>query len=85
MFWNILHRNVRKLTLMPNIRYHFVGEVMEDFNYLHDNFKDSSRTHEKTTVVLVEDDRSLGISIKKYLEKVLSVEVIYFQSAHDCH
>jgi DNA-binding NtrC family response regulator len=35
-------------------------------------------------VVLVEDDETLGPTIKKYLEKKLKVEVIYFSSATTC-
>jgi DNA-binding NtrC family response regulator len=35
-------------------------------------------------IVLVEDDRVLGLSIQKYLKRSLGIEVMYFSSSNDC-
>jgi DNA-binding NtrC family response regulator len=56
---------------------------MDDLNFLHQTY-DSSTKSKLPKVVLVEDDETLGPTIKKYLEKKLKVEVIYFNSATTC-
>lgn len=69
---------------------------MEDFNFLHDTFEDSSnKTNSKDRddmesfglnpkIIVVEDDKILGLSIKKYLMKTLDCEVELFTSSIDC-
>lgn len=56
---------------------------MDDFKHLHNTYE-LNTTHQNIKIVLVEDDESLGISIKKYLEKKLDLEVIYFNSGASC-
>lgn len=63
---------------------------MNDFQFLHTSYEhDSSKTGVANLVklpdiYLVEDDRVLGNTIKKYLEKKLSLTVHYFLSPTDC-
>lgn len=70
---------------------------MEDFNFLHDSFNGStskaSTQNSKDEVesfglnpkiIVVEDDKVLGLSIKKYLMKTLDCEVELFTSSMDC-
>jgi two-component system response regulator PilR (NtrC family) len=61
---------------------------MEDLNYLQSTYKDESSEQENfalnPTVYVVEDDKMLGLSIKKYLAKNLSCNVRYFTNSLDC-
>ena len=70
---------------------------MEDFNFLHDSFNGStSKTSAQNSkdevesfglnpkIIVVEDDKILGLSIKKYLMKTLDCEVELFTSSMDC-
>lgn len=58
---------------------------MDDLNFLHQNFDtpkgDSSLSIAKPKIIIVEDDKILGISIKKFLEKSLKAEVQLFTSS----
>lgn len=58
---------------------------MDDLNFLHQNFDtpkgDSPLTVKKPKIIIVEDDKILGISIKKYLEKSLKADVQLFTSS----
>lgn len=63
---------------------------MNDFQYLHSSY-DLENTKEGVRsasllpdIYLVEDDKILGTSIKKYLEKTLSINVHLFFSPTDC-
>ncbi|MFZ4713885.1 MAG: sigma-54-dependent transcriptional regulator [Bacteriovoracaceae bacterium] len=56
---------------------------MDDLNFLHQTYDNSHKTR-LPKVVLVEDDESLGPTIKKFLEKKFKTEVIYFNSATSC-
>lgn len=56
---------------------------MDDLNFLHQAYeKETARQLPK--IVLVEDDEALGLTLKKYLEKKFSTEVIYFTSGSEC-
>lgn len=56
---------------------------MDDLNFLHKSYeRENARILPK--IVLVEDDETLGITLKKYLEKKFSTEVIYFTSGNEC-
>lgn len=63
---------------------------MNDFQFLHtayelDSMKSDSQMRAKLPeIYLVEDDRVLGTTIKKYLEKSLNLTVHYFLSPTDC-
>lgn len=63
---------------------------MNDFQYLHTSYEqDGTKTNSAPEVrlpdiYLVEDDRALGTSIKKYLEKTLYINVHLFFSPTDC-
>ncbi len=63
---------------------------VNDFQFLHTSFEqDISKTNEQQSVklpsvYLVEDDRVLGTTIKKYLEKKLAINIHYFVSPSDC-
>ena len=63
---------------------------MNDFQFLHTSYEtDSSKSdnqhHTKLPdIYLVEDDRVLGTTIKKYLEKKLSLTVHYYLSPTEC-
>ena len=62
---------------------------MEDFNFLHSRFDSSNGESgfvdkSEFKVIVVEDDRVLGLSIQKYLKRTLAVDVLYFFSADDC-
>ena len=58
---------------------------MNDFQFLHNTFEDENGPKVKLPeIYLVEDDRVLGTTIKKFLEKKLAVTVHYFTSPADC-
>jgi two-component system response regulator PilR (NtrC family) len=70
---------------------------MNDLEFLHKSFETSqvfeSESSDKNSgvkldnippVFIVEDDRMLGLSIKRYLEKCLSAEVRLYHSSLDC-
>lgn len=52
---------------------------MDDFNFLHTQYDER-----KVPVFVVEDDKILGLGIKKYLNKTLGVEVTHFSTSLDC-
>jgi two-component system response regulator PilR (NtrC family) len=56
---------------------------MDDLNFLHQRF-DGSFSSEYPWIVIVEDDRLLGLSLKKYLEQTLKLRVDLFTSSEDC-
>lgn len=63
---------------------------MDDINFLHDGYK-SNISHDELEefglnprIVVVEDDKVLGLSVKKYLTKTLSCDVELFTNAMDC-
>ncbi len=63
---------------------------MNDFQFLHtsyetDSSKSASHLHAKLPdIYLVEDDRVLGTTIKKFLEKKLGLTVHFFLSPNEC-
>lgn len=58
---------------------------MNDFQFLHNTFEDEKSTEiVLPEVYLVEDDRVLGTTIKKFLEKKYSFKVNYFTTPTDC-
>lgn len=61
---------------------------MEDFRFLHDSYEDDSVptpvTAQLPDIFLVEDDRMFGRTIKRYLEKKLSLNVQYFSGPNEC-
>ena len=64
---------------------------MNDFQFLHSSFEqDSSKSSENAPhvklpdIYLVEDDRVLGTTIKKYLEKKLALNVHFFLTPTEC-
>lgn len=64
---------------------------MNDFHFLHASFEQQDQTHSRTTqqlklpdIYLVEDDRTLGMTIKKFLEKKMAVNVHYFLTPSEC-
>ena len=64
---------------------------MNDFQFLHTSFEQSSSQSQGSNVeiklpdiYLVEDDRVLGTTIKKYLEKKLGLTVHFFVTPTDC-
>lgn len=56
---------------------------MDDMNFLHQSF-DGSQAASFPPIVIVEDDKLLGLSIKKYLEQTLKMNVLLFGSSEDC-
>ncbi len=56
---------------------------MEDMNFLHQSF-DSSLSTNFPPIVIVEDDKLLGLSLKKYLEQTLKIPVQLYTSSEDC-
>lgn len=72
---------------------------MDDINFLYNSFEDNPKSQIKEArkdqdeleafglnpkIYIVEDDKILGLSIKKYLMKTLSCEVELFTSSMDC-
>ena len=56
---------------------------MDDMNFLHQSF-DGSQATNFPPLIIVEDDKLLGMSLKKYLEQTLKLKVLLFTSAEDC-
>ncbi len=56
---------------------------MDDLKFLHQSLEGSSRSS-FPPVVIVEDDKLLGLSLKKYLEQSLKLKVELFNSSEDC-
>jgi two-component system response regulator PilR (NtrC family) len=56
---------------------------MDDVNFLHQTF-DGSVDLSFPPIIIVEDDKLLGISLKRYLEQTLKLRVLLFSSAEDC-
>jgi two-component system, NtrC family, response regulator PilR len=54
---------------------------MDDMTFLHQSFDNSKL--DVPPVVIVEDDKLLGISLKKYLEHALQIKVELFHSSED--
>jgi two-component system response regulator PilR (NtrC family) len=63
---------------------------VNDFQFLHNSYEEDVALKEKSidrkipSVYLVEDDLVLGTTIKKFLEKKLSVTVHYFTNPNEC-
>ncbi len=61
---------------------------MNDFQFLHTAYEDQSKTENTIVklpdIYLVEDDRVLGTTIKKFLEKKLSLNVHFFLTPTEC-
>ena len=58
---------------------------MEDLNFLQDSYHTQILpSSNRLRVVLVEDDPVLGKVIKKYLEKALALEVLFYQCSKQC-
>ncbi len=56
---------------------------MDDMNFLHQSFDGSLLTN-FPPIIIVEDDKLLGLSLKKYLEQSLKLKVLLFSSSEDC-
>ncbi|HXH74589.1 MAG TPA: sigma-54 dependent transcriptional regulator [Bacteriovoracaceae bacterium] len=56
---------------------------MDDMNFLHQNL-DGSLSSTLPPVIIVEDDKLLGLSLRKYLEQTLKLKVELFTSSEDC-
>lgn len=56
---------------------------MDDMNFLHQNF-DGAATAAFPPIIIVEDDKLLGMSLKKYLEQTLKMQVELYMSSEDC-
>ncbi|MFP5387250.1 MAG: sigma-54-dependent transcriptional regulator [Bacteriovoracia bacterium] len=56
---------------------------MDDMNFLHQSL-DGSRDANFPPIIIVEDDKLLGMSLKKYLEQSLKMDVQLFTSSEDC-
>jgi DNA-binding NtrC family response regulator len=56
---------------------------MDDMNFLHQNF-DGAENSNFPPIIIVEDDKLLGLSLKKYLEQTLKLKVLLFSNAEDC-
>lgn len=55
---------------------------MDDMNFLHQSFDGAQNSF--PPIVIVEDDKLLGLSLKKYLEQTLKLKVLLFTSSEDC-
>lgn len=56
---------------------------MDDMNFLHQSF-DGSLLANFPPIIIVEDDKLLGLSLKKYLEQTLKLKVLLFSSSEEC-
>src|SRR5688572_30693761 len=56
---------------------------MDDMNYLHQAFDDEA-TLSLPPIIIVEDDKLLGLSIRKYLEQTLKMNVQLYTSSEEC-
>lgn len=52
-------------------------------NFLHQSF-DGSLANQYPPIIIVEDDKLLGLSLKKYLEQSLKLKVQLYTSSEDC-
>ena len=57
---------------------------MDDLNFLKNSFDAVTTLSEGAVVVLVEDDDSIRITIKNFLEKKLQYQVLSFSNPHEC-
>src|SRR4051812_17738336 len=55
---------------------------MDDMNFLHQNFDGTATNF--PPIIIVEDDKLLGLSLKKYLEQTLKLKIDLFSSSEDC-
>jgi FixJ family two-component response regulator len=55
---------------------------MDDMNFLHQSF-DGAKLINFPPIIIVEDDKLLGLSLKKYLEQTLKLDVQLFTSSED--
>ena len=55
---------------------------MDDLNFLHQTFDGTDKA--LPPVIIVEDDKLLGLSIRKYLEQTLKLKVELYESSEDC-
>jgi two-component system, NtrC family, response regulator PilR len=55
---------------------------MDDMNFLHQSYDGSQTSY--PPIIIVEDDKLLGLSLKKYLEQTLKMKVQLFESSEDC-
>ncbi len=55
---------------------------MDDMNFLHQSF-DGAKLLNFPPIIIVEDDKLLGLSLKKYLEQTLKLDVELFTSSED--
>lgn len=55
---------------------------MDDMNFLHQSF-DGSKLASFPPIIIVEDDKLLGLSLKKYLEQTLKLDVSLFTSSEE--
>lgn len=56
---------------------------MDDMNFLHQSF-DGTLAGNFPPIIIVEDDKLLGMSLKKYLEHTLKLKVLLYSTAEDC-
>lgn len=56
---------------------------MDDLNFLHQSF-DGSHAANFPPIIIVEDDKLLGLSLRKYLEQSLKLNVQLYTSSEDC-
>jgi two-component system, NtrC family, response regulator PilR len=60
---------------------------MDDLSFLHQNFEQTANMKSlagKPRIIVVEDDKVLGLSIKKYLEKSLNANAQLFTTSVEC-
>jgi two-component system response regulator PilR (NtrC family) len=57
---------------------------VNDFQFLHTSFEQPESGKKLPDIYLVEDDLVLGTTIKKFLEKKLSLTVHYFHNPNEC-
>ncbi len=56
---------------------------MDDMNFLHQTF-DGTQSANFPPIIIVEDDKLLGMSLKRYLEQTLKLRTQLYSSAEDC-
>jgi two-component system, NtrC family, response regulator PilR len=56
---------------------------MDDMNFLHQSF-DGAPASQFPPLIIVEDDKLLGMSLKKYLEQTLKLQVHLYSSSEEC-
>ncbi len=60
---------------------------MDDFGFLHNRYDGGmtpSHLKPRVRILVVEDDLILGRSVKKFLEKVMGLEILYYKSGREC-